>query len=297
LGIDVIEYQKTVISLSVIAVPTGIWCICQARSFFAKAKRIKNKPTSKIGELTEGTREINGRITRGDEKLQSPMAGKPCVYYSFTVSQDKGEAGWELIICEKKSTRFYLEDGTGTAAIEIDGAELVLDTDRHESSGSFNSASPRLEAILARYKKSSKGWVFNKTLHYDETILEVGDELYILGQAKVVKGNVWFKASSGQPLMVSETSGWVLRKRWIDTAVRYTCGGFASFALFLLGAVFWVLNPMDDSRPETSVETKLEESRRASKKLRDDLDLLIKEHEERRRPVKSTPNDFHLLKH
>ena len=228
-----IEYQKIGISVSMIAVPMGIWCICQARPFFAKAKRIKNTPTSKIGELTEGTREIKGRITERGKKFRAPMTEKPCVYYEFTVTQKAGDDGASTIIHDKTIARCHVDDGTGEASINLDGAELVLDTVRHESSGTLNSASPRLEAILARYKKSSKGWVFNRDLQYTETILEVGDELYILGPANMVKGNVWFKASSGQPLIVTDKSERMLLENCTTKALLYTFGG----VILLVGGV------------------------------------------------------------
>jgi hypothetical protein len=275
-----------------------IFCIYQAYRSFAKGKRIKNSPTSDIGELTEGTRRIKGTITERGEKFRAPMTGRPCVYYEFMVSQQT-QNGAEAIIHDKTIAHCHVDDGTGVASINLDGAELVLDNELHESSGRRNPASPRLEALLKRFGKSSKRLWFNLDLLYTETILEVGDELCILGQAKVVKGNVWFKASSGQPLIVSDKSARMLLENSTDTAVRYAWWAFAW--LFFLGlAICWVLNPMDDSRPETSVktsfETKYDESLRASKTLIDDVNLLLKKHEERRRPVKSTPNDFHLLK-
>jgi tetratricopeptide (TPR) repeat protein len=172
---------------------------------FVAANRIKDTPTSQIGGLTDGFREIKGRIDKGDKKLHSPMSGKWCVYYAFAVTESSNDSSKE-IISDKKSTRCYLDAGTGTAAIELDEAELVLDVDHHDKSGTFNSASPKLETILKRYGKNSKGLLFNKELQYEETILEVGDELYVLGPAKMVKGTIGFKAIRGQPLIVSDKS-------------------------------------------------------------------------------------------
>ncbi len=223
----------TVFLVSSVAVGLGIYCIYQACRSFAKAKRIKNTPTSKIGELTDGFREIKGRITERGKKFTAPMTGKPCVYYEFTVTENVDEGGRQTIIHDKTIARCHVDDGTGEASINLIGTEFGLDTARHESSGFLNSASPKLEAILARYKKSSKGWVFNKHLEYTETILEVGDELYILGPANVVKGNVWFKASSGQPLIVTDKSERMLLENCTTKALLYTFGG----VILLVGGV------------------------------------------------------------
>ena len=213
-----------VIMISSAAVGYGIYCLYQACRYFAKVKRIKNTLTSEIGELTEGTREIKGRVTERGKKLRAPMTGKPCVYYEFTVTQNAGEDNASTIIHDKPIARCHVDDGTGAASINLNGADLVLDAVRHESSGVLNSASPRLESILARYKKISKGWVFNKKLQYTETILEVGDELYVLGPAKVAKGNVWFKASNGQPLIVTDKSERMLLENFTTKALLNTFG-------------------------------------------------------------------------
>ena len=206
----------------------GIAAIYEAYRQHVAANRIKDTPTSQIGGLTDGYREIKGRIAKGDKKLQSPMTGKQCVYYSFTVAESHQDGDKE-ILCDKKSTRFYLKDGTGTAALEIDGAELVLDVDHHDKSGSFNAASPKLEAILKRYDKSSKGLLFNKNLKYEETILEVGDELYVLGPAKMVKGSICFKAIRGQSLIVSDKSERDLLQKHDSKSFQFVLAGVVLF--------------------------------------------------------------------
>jgi hypothetical protein len=235
IDLDVVFY----ISMLILAVAAEMILILLACRQFGKAKRIKDTPTSKIGEVTNGWREIKGRIvaTKGKEQrlITAPLTGKECVYYEFTVTHtySSGQSGstTATIIHDKKNVEWHLADDTGTANIDLDGAELVLDTEREESgTGMLNPASPRLEAILAKYNKSAVERVFgfdkafDKALEYKETILEVGDELYILGPAKVVKGNVCFKTISGQPLTVSDIGERALVKRYEWEALLYTLG-------------------------------------------------------------------------
>jgi COMPASS component SWD3 len=208
----------------------GIAAIYSTYRQLVAANRIKDTPTSKISELTDGFREIKGRIVKGDKKLHSPMSGKQCVYYAFTVTESNDDSSKE-IISEKKSTRCYLDDGTGTAAIELDGAELVLDIDHHDKSGTFNSASPELEKILKRYGKSSKGLLFNKELKYEETILEAGDELYVLGPAQMVKGSICFKTDGGQSLIVSDKSERELLQKHDSKSLLSALAGVVLFVI------------------------------------------------------------------
>ena len=81
-----------------------IYCIYQAYRSFAMGKRIKNTATSDIGELTEGTRRIKGRITERGKKFRAPMTGRPCVYYEFKVIYS-AQNGDGMIIHDKTIAR------------------------------------------------------------------------------------------------------------------------------------------------------------------------------------------------
>jgi hypothetical protein len=181
----------------------GIALIYQAYFQFVEMKRTKGTPTSQISGLTDGYQKIRGRIIKGDKILLSPMTSTICVYYEFTVAE-RLQDGLKEIICDKKTTGWSLDDGTGTAAIELDGAKLLLDLDHHDKSGTLDAPSSDLEAILQRYGKRSKGLLFHKGLNYEETILEEGDELFVQGTAKVVDGTICFKASRRQRLVVTD---------------------------------------------------------------------------------------------
>lgn len=195
------------LAISLIAVAVEgyfIFEICRRRGM---AKRIKDTPTSKIGEITDGYREIKGRVVAADQTkmLKAPLSGYECVYYEFEVTEPR-EGGDRTVVSDVKTAPWDLDDGTGVASVDLEGAKLNLDTDRHGRSGFWKPHSPKLEYALAKYNKSGKGWVFSKNLEYNETILEEGDRLYVLGPATVAEGRVCFKASGDQPLIVSDKS-------------------------------------------------------------------------------------------
>ena len=215
--------------LSAMAIGFEIYFIVQAIRRSGWAKRIKDTPTSKIGDVRGGYREIKGRVVAPDRSrmLTAPLTGKRCVYYEFTVAETTGGSdggSTTTIIHDKRNAGCQLDDGTGVANIALAGAELVLDTDRHEKSGFLRPASKKFDAVLAKYNKRSKGLVFNKDLEAKESILEEGDRLYVLGPAKVVKGRVSFKVGGGQPMIVSDKSERDLLAQCNTKAIGYTLG-------------------------------------------------------------------------
>lgn len=202
------------------------------------AKLIKNTSTSQISELTDGYREVSGRITKGKSALKAPMSGKQCVYYSFRVTEgsDAGENGSErTLIHDNKRVRCSIYDGTGSADIDLNRVTLLLDNERHETSGIFNSASKKLESTLKKYGKTSKGWVFNKSLKYKETVLEVGDEVYVLGPVTVVKGIRRFKRNWPNALIVSDKSERDVMQHYSSSAT-----GFIIFGVILFLVSFYL---------------------------------------------------------
>jgi hypothetical protein len=210
----------------------GVGLFFEAFRKFGIAKRIKNTPTSKIRALTNGYREIAGRITKGKSTLKAPMSGKRCVYYSFVVTEGSGGQEHErVLIRDEKRIRCSIYDGTGSADIDLNRVKLLLDNERHETSGILNSASSELEATLKKYKKTSKGWVFNKSLKYKETVLEVGDEIYALGPVTVNKGIRRFK---GHGLIVSDKSERDVRQHYSNKASAHIFFGVVSFVVSYL---------------------------------------------------------------
>ena len=200
--------QISGICLLMLLVAAGVDLGRAARRQHAKVKRIKDTPISAIGGITDGNRKIIGQITERHETVTAPLTGTRCVYYDFTVwervGRNEGRDVHDVIIRDTKIVDCCVDDGTGAAIVDLEGVELVIDTDHHKTSGPFNAASHQLEAILEKYNKTSKGWVLNKKLHYVESLLEIGDELYVLGPATVTEGDIYFQSVREQPLIVSD---------------------------------------------------------------------------------------------
>jgi hypothetical protein len=65
--------------------------------------------------------------------------------------------------------------------VSLRGAEVAVVKDSHRASGTFNDATPELEAFLAQHGHSSKGWLFNKRLRYKEGVLAAGEIVAVCG--------------------------------------------------------------------------------------------------------------------
>ena len=57
--------------------------------------------------------------------------------------------------------------------------------DRKQNSGTFNNATPKFKELLRAYSINFENWLgFNKTLRYEEGIIEIGEHITVAGIAK-----------------------------------------------------------------------------------------------------------------
>lgn len=147
-------------------------------------KRLARAPRVTIAAFPEATpARIVGRVVDG-ERLTSPLCGRPCVFYEVIVQQRRQSSqssGWRTIIHETRAIPFAIDDGTGHALVDPEGATLVVVKDASSHSGAFDDATPAEEGFLARHNLRSKGWLFNKKLRYREGALEIGETIAVCG--------------------------------------------------------------------------------------------------------------------
>jgi hypothetical protein len=218
------------------SVVVAVLCFFWGQTNLRKAKRIEDTPTSPIRNVGEGFVEVKGTV-RGKSALESPLSKKACVYYRFHVEEHvrRGRSSyWRTVVDDKQDGGCLIEDASLAAiGVNLLAAELVLEPDTHARSGMFNDAAPELEATLQeRYGKSSQGWVFNKTMRYTETMLEEGDEVYVLGTA-VRRGSDSIIDKEGDLFIVSDKSEEALTKSFHNKKLT----GFAFSGLFGAGAI------------------------------------------------------------
>lgn len=134
-----------------------------------------------IGELPEDTLgRVIGEAQPIDRVLQSPLTGRPCVYYVASV-QEYSQGEWNTQFQERDGVPFLLTDRTGRAIVDPSCAEIALNFDRESRSGTFDDPTPTQAAFLAKHGGESKGWFFNKKLRYIEAVIEPSERVAVLG--------------------------------------------------------------------------------------------------------------------
>ena len=231
-----------------------IFTVCSAISTYSflsakKAGRhhalMSATQTSLVHDLKIGPAEVAGQATAKAQALNSPWSNRECVYYRFHVEQYRsGEHGgsWHTYIDDTSSSSFLVADETGEIEILVSEGEMDLKMDRNSKSGFGNDASSQLRYLLKnKYGKDTKGLIFNKTLRYTETFLELGDKIYVFGQASQADDGRWVMRHGEMPLIVSERGELVVQK---ETRENSQLGlGTIGSAIIAVGAIVaWVFS-------------------------------------------------------
>ncbi len=150
------------------------------------ARRIKRElraaPSYRIDKLDEGELgRIIGKARVHDEKLVAPLTGRECVYYIACVDEDDGEGGWKNAIEEERGVTFLLEDDSGRALVDPSPARLALDFDCQTTSGALRAPDERETQFLEKHDFRGRGLIFRKRLRYREAVIEIGEEIAVLG--------------------------------------------------------------------------------------------------------------------
>jgi len=192
-------------------------------------KLITGTATSRISGVLGGLAEIKGAIVPKEENLlESPWTRTACIYYRFKVEEKRhrttgrrgGSSYWHKIIDDRQYAKCAVDDGTGTIVVDLEEADLVLDRDAHATSGLFASGPPGIEEVLnERYGQSSRGLIFKKSMRFHETVLEPGDEIYVLGDVAVTGGGEWRITSREHPLIVSDKGERGATRRFLWQAI------------------------------------------------------------------------------
>ncbi len=186
----VLAYGRSGLSADAWIVIILVICVIGVLSwYFGAAQRLKRQlkaarpwPLNELPEDTHG--RVIGQARAIGEHLAGPLTGRPCVYYVALVEEQRStgrSSYWRTVASETRGVPFMIEDGTGRAIIDPNGAQVALDFDGNSKSGTFNKADPVQEAFLARHGQNSEGWVFNKTLRYREAMIEIGETISVLG--------------------------------------------------------------------------------------------------------------------
>lgn len=175
------EYTLIVFGL-MFAVATFIWYFSDEQ---VKRRKLAAAPVRSPAELTDGqVAKIRGSVKLLGKALRGPLSRRKCAYYSVTVEEYRGgkNGRWYSVHKEEKGRDFLLRCDEEDVRVDMDGADVLGESDHQKNSGTWNDATPELEKFLAKRGLSSKGLIFNKQLRYREVVLEPGERVTALGK-------------------------------------------------------------------------------------------------------------------
>ena len=152
--------------------------------YFSKEQRIKREIAAAqrwaIAELPESTLgRIVGAAKPIGEPLTSPLGGRKCIYYLAEV-RTAGKHS-KLVVREERSMPCVIEDDSGRAIVDVEGAEMALGQDSVTSAGPFDDAPEHVRSFLASNNPSATGPVLHRTLVYREMTISVDETIAVLG--------------------------------------------------------------------------------------------------------------------
>lgn len=183
-----------------------------------RRKLIIDTPTSPIAQAPGGGLvEIKGRILPSEQGvIVGPFSGRQGVFVRVVVQEyrSSGKSGhWHTVFNQAQEREFWVDDGSGQhARVRPTGASYNLALATVQSSGTFNDASPQVEAFLNAYGLKSTSWLgLNKSMRYQEEMLCPGELLYAIGPSMRVPGGPpvhdGYRTVPGTILTMYATSG------------------------------------------------------------------------------------------
>jgi hypothetical protein len=197
--------------------------------------------TSDVSELSPGTLvEVKGTL-RCEEPLTSEMAGEWCAYYSSQVTREYLERDYddddvgsdrrsEVVAHNEQFAPFSVEDGSGTVAINAEGAEMDAKqvVNRFERHTGGNGPSITLGGATINLGSGERTLGFR----YTERILPVDAPVYVLGTVQE-HGNIGASPPGGEEprFVVSHRSEEALGQSLGKTVLWLGVGGIASIVV------------------------------------------------------------------
>ena len=128
-----------------------------------RSRLILDTPTSRIASAAQGYVELTGRAQEArDAPLLSKLTLLPCVWYRYTVEQERNDGkGYEIVDRGASDETILLDDGSGQCYVDPDQAEILTSHKQVWTKGGYR---------------------------YTEYVLSPLDTLYVLGEFTTLGG-------------------------------------------------------------------------------------------------------------
>jgi len=237
----------------VLAVYLLFWFGASAALFLAgiqaylKKKKMAGIPTIKVNAAAVGLVELSGKAKQL-EKITSPISGKPCAFYRITLEKlirGKHSHWVEMTHARLESGPFALEDESGSIVIDPKGAEVTFKKDSIQR-GSKQTFPEHVQKYIQdaldnpamRDMKYFSLSIFPDEFRITEHLVEEGDQVYVLGPAKIPEKPLPPGLTSDLIVCKAENEDFIVS----DESEKSVSGRFTvSMVLGAIGAIGMVL--------------------------------------------------------
>ncbi|MEM6684517.1 MAG: hypothetical protein AAF617_01880 [Bacteroidota bacterium] len=179
---------------------------------YKTARQLKNTQRKPIHRVRENEyAKIVGKAVNFETPLTAPISKRACVYYEVVVKRQDLHGNWIPIVNDILFQNFYIVADNDTALVNLnlsrkDRKLLNLVSDHSVHSGTFNDASEAFKQYLRTHsKKSTNALGFNKSLRYTERIIEINEEIAVMGLCKWKKQSNSTNANEKQLMLYGTT--------------------------------------------------------------------------------------------
>ncbi|HEV3482956.1 MAG TPA: GIDE domain-containing protein [Candidatus Acidoferrales bacterium] len=160
----------------------GVFLFLRGFSMLRCKRLIMNTPSSKIRSASMGLVEISG-AAKGPQTLPAGITGEACYYYRAMAWQLKYSGRnreWKKVADESLYVPFFIEDATGEALVDPQGAELDIHCNFKDELGSSFFGSGMMPENTSRFLLRY-GLSMSEKIRLEEYCIKPGDPLFVLG--------------------------------------------------------------------------------------------------------------------
>ncbi len=196
-----------------------------------------------------GTVEVEGDVRSHDSTLESEHFGEDCVAYEYEIekrrhSSNNSGSNWRTIDSGQAFRPFILEDESGTAYVDPEGASFSLEKERTRKTNAQGQPVPDDSTwnlnVSANIPGLGSVGIGNK--RYTEKRLDLGGHCYAVGRAERppagVDADVAIVGTGAPTFMLSDATEGETRMRLLMRGAGYAVGGLlaAGLGITILGA-------------------------------------------------------------
>jgi len=157
---------------------------------------ISDLPEVTIGRIVGTARPLDGRT------IEAPVSGRPCLAYFAAITELEYRSELALVE-EHHGIPFLVEDDSGIATIDPAAATCALDVDhKSHASGGWGDLNAHQSAFLHRIAADHR----NKPLRWREAIVEVGEQVAVVGFGQRIDGSLRMSSSPHFPLVICDNA-------------------------------------------------------------------------------------------